>query len=146
MHVDFYHLTASPLERVLPAIAEKVLGAGNRLLIVADEPLLATLDRLLWTYAADSFLPHGLAAGAGAGAEAQPILLSTDAAATNGATNVALADGRWRPEALQFERAFYFFDSAHIDEARGAWRSLKGAEGVEPRYWKQVDGRWVQGP
>jgi DNA polymerase-3 subunit chi len=143
MHVDFYHLTASPLERVLPTIAEKVLAQGNRLLIVAEEPLLTALDRLLWTYAPDSFLPHGQADGA---AEAQPILLSAAPAATNAATNIALADGRWRPEALRFERAFYFFDSAHLDEARGAWRSLKGADGVEPRYWKQVDGRWVQGP
>ena len=47
MHVDFYHLTASPLERVLPTIAEKVLAAGNRLLIVAEEPLLAALDRFI---------------------------------------------------------------------------------------------------
>ena len=144
MHVDFYHLTASPLERVLPNIAEKVLGAGNRLLIVAEEPLLAALDRLLWTYAPDSFLPHGQAGAAAA--EAQPILLSDAPAAANAATNIALADGRWRPEALAFERAFYFFDAAHLDEARGAWRSLKGAEGVEPRYWKQIEGRWVQGP
>jgi DNA polymerase-3 subunit chi len=144
MHVDFYHLTASPLERVLPKVAENVLAAGNRLLIVAEEPLLATLDRLLWTYAPDSFLPHGPAGAAAA--EAQPILLSTEPAAANAATNIALADGRWRPEALQFERAFYFFDSAHLDEARGAWRSLKGVDGVEPRYWKQVEGRWVQGP
>ena len=143
MHVDFYHLTASPLERVLPTIAEKVLARGNRLLIVAEEPLLAALDRLLWTYAADSFLPHGADA---ATAEAQPILLSAEPAAANAATHIALADGRWRPEALQFERVFYFFDSAHLDEARGAWRSLKGVQGVEPRYWKQVDGRWVQGP
>jgi DNA polymerase-3 subunit chi len=34
MQVDFYHLTRQPLDRVLPQIAEKVLAAGNRLLIV----------------------------------------------------------------------------------------------------------------
>jgi DNA polymerase-3 subunit chi len=99
---------------------------------------------LLWTYAPDSFLPHGQAGGAAA--EAQTVLLSAEPVAANRATNIALADGRWREEALRFERAFYFFDAAHLDDARSAWRSLKGAEGVEPRYWKQVDGRWVQGP
>lgn len=146
MLVDFYHLAASPLEKVLPAICEKVVAGGGRLLVVADEPMLAGLDRLLWTYAADSFLPHGRAGAEGA--EAQPILLSAEPAApANGAANVALADGRWRAEALGFERAFYFFDAGHLDDARAAWRSLKGAEGVEPRYWKQSEaGRWVQGP
>jgi DNA polymerase-3 subunit chi len=60
MQVDFYHLTRSPLERALPQIAEKVLASGGRLLIVADEALMrAKLDQLLWTYAAESFLPHG---------------------------------------------------------------------------------------
>jgi DNA polymerase-3 subunit chi len=139
--VDFYHLSASPLERVLPTICEKVLAGGGKLLVVAEEGQLGRLDEQLWTYARDSFLPHGREGG-----ETQPILLSQTPDAANGAANIALADGLWREEALGFERAFYFFDAAQIDTARGAWRTLKGREGVESRYWKQVDGRWVQGP
>jgi DNA polymerase-3 subunit chi len=139
--VDFYHLTATPLERVLPSICEKVLAQGGKLLVVAEAGLLARLDEQLWTYSKDSFLPHGREAG-----ERQPILLSDTPDPANGATNVALADGAWREEALGFERAFYFFDASHLDSARGAWRALKGREGVESRYWKQVDGKWVQGP
>ncbi|MFN3943982.1 MAG: DNA polymerase III subunit chi [Allosphingosinicella sp.] len=141
MQVDFYHLTASPMEKVLPSICEKVLAGGGRLLVVAREPLLSRLDDQLWTSAPDSFLPHGRDRP-----ERQPVLLSETAQAANGAAFVALADGEWREEALGFERAFYFFDTASLDAARAAWRGLKGRAGVEPRYWKQVDGRWVQGP
>ena len=140
MIVDFYHLSASPLERVLPSIAEKVLAGEGRLLVVADEGLLGSLDEQLWTYAADSFLPHGTTG------ENQPVLLSAEPVAANGARNIALADGVWREEALGFDRAFYFFGSDSLDSARGAWRALRGRDGVESRYWKQVDGRWVQGP
>jgi DNA polymerase III subunit chi len=140
--VDFYHLGASPLERVLPSICEKVLAQGGRLLVVAEEEMLPRLDEQLWAYARDSFLPHGTAP-----LEAQPILLSAEPAAANGAANVALADGRWREEALGFERCFYFFDAGRLDEARSVWRSLKGKPEVEPRYWKQDEnGKWVQGP
>jgi DNA polymerase-3 subunit chi len=138
--VDFYHLTASPLERVLPAICEKVLAGGGRLLVVADEGMLAALDGQLWTYSPESFLPHGRSG------EDQPVLLSPEPVAGNGAANIALADGVWREEALGFERAFYFFGSESLDGARGAWRALRGRDGVESRYWKQVDGKWVQGP
>ena len=142
MIVDFYHLSASPLERVLPSICEKVLASGERLLVVAEEGLLRRLDEQLWTYAGDSFLPHGRERP-----EAQPVLLATEPEAANGATHVALADGTWREQALGFARAFYFFDSAHLDEARTVWRSLKGRAEVEPRYWKQDErGKWVQGP
>lgn len=145
MLVDFYHLAQSPLERVLPRICEKVLGDGERLLIVAEESLLGELDSQLWSYARDAFLPHGRSDKPGA--ELQPVLLSSEVAAANGAANVALADGDWREEALGFSRAFYLFDSSHLDTARGAWRALKDREGVERRYWKQDErGKWVQGP
>jgi DNA polymerase-3 subunit chi len=109
---------------------------------VADPDQLARLDELLWSYARDSFLPHGREQ-----AESQLVLLSADPEATNGATNIALADGRWRDEALAFARAFYFFDDAAREPAREAWRALKAKAEVEARYWKQDErGKWVQGP
>lgn len=142
MQVDFYHLARSPLERVLPSICEKVLAAGERLLVVAEPALLERLDEQLWTHAPDSFLPHGREGG-----ESQPILLSPEPRAANGAANIALADGEWRDEALGFARAFYFFDDARLDAARAVWRSLKDRADVEPRYWSQDEsGKWVQGP
>lgn len=141
MIVNFYHMTALPLERVLPSICQSLLAGGERVLVVADEPLLARLDEQLWTYAPDSFLPHGREG------EGQPILLSAEVIPANGAANVALADGRWRDEALRFDRTFYFFDTSHLDAARGSWRALKDRKGVERRYWKQDGrGKWVQGP
>lgn len=145
MLVDFYHLTSLPLERVLPQIAEKVLAAGEKLLIVADEAQLPQLDTQLWSYSRDAFLPHGRSDGPVP--EAQPILLSTSVKPLNGATNIALADGQWRDEALDFARIFYFFDGNRVADARSSWRALKLNADVECRYWKQDErGKWVQGP
>ena len=144
MIVDFYQLSATPLERVLPRICERLLETGERLLIVAAPEQLDRLDQLLWTYKADSFLPH--AKGSAASPECQPILLAADPSAPNGAHNVALADGKWRDEALQFDRTFYFFDTGGVEEARQVWRQLAGKEGLERRYWRQENGKWVQGP
>ncbi|WP_267432668.1 DNA polymerase III subunit chi [Sphingomonas sp. GM_Shp_1] len=144
MQVDFYHLTIAPLDRLLPVIAERVMAGGNRLLIVSgDADQRAALDRQLWMIPPDGFLPH---AQAGEGDDAaQPVLIAPDTKATNGARHVALADGVWRDEALDFDRAFHFFDGDRIGEARTAWRTLADREGVERRYWKQNDqGRWEQ--
>lgn len=141
MRIDFYHLSAAPIERVLPQICEKVLGQGERLVVVAGREQLDRLDRDLWTWDATSFLPHGSERP-----ERQPILLSEEPVPANGAANVALADGVWREEALRFDRIFYFFDSATIEGARAAWRALQGREGAELRYWKQDGGKWVEGP
>jgi DNA polymerase-3 subunit chi len=145
MLVDFYHLVSSPLERVLPPICEKVLAGGGRMLVVADQPLLGQIDSQLWGYARDAFLPHGRSDGPGP--ETQPILLASEPIASNGARTIALADGEWRDEALQFDRAFYFFDAGHLQQARASWRALGEKEGVERRYWKQDEqGKWTQGP
>jgi DNA polymerase-3 subunit chi len=147
MQVDFYHLATTPIERVLPRIAERLLGDGGRLLVVAgEEALAARLDLELWRYAADAFLPHGRSGGEGDAD--QPVLISPEATPpANGARNIALADGVWRDEALGFDRSFYLFDDATIAGARGAWRALGEREDVVRRFWKQdEEGRWREGP
>jgi DNA polymerase-3 subunit chi len=142
MQVDFYHLTQVPLERALPQIAEKVLAAGGRLVIIAgDAAQRAKLDQLLWSYAAETFLPHGQAGGEDDAR--QPVLIAASPEAANGARNIALVDGVWREEALGFDRAFHFFDEERIAEARAAWKDLAEREGVTRNYWKQNEnGRW----
>jgi len=142
MQVDFYHLTQVPLERALPQITDKVLATGGRLVIVAgDAAQRARIDQLLWTYAPESFLPHGQAGGEDD--TRQPVLIAAAPEAANGARHIALVDGVWRDEALGFDRAFHFFDEDAIAAARVAWKGLADREGVERNYWKQNEsGRW----
>jgi DNA polymerase III subunit chi len=145
VQVDFYQLTRDPAEKILPAIAQRVLDGGGRLLIVSED--VAQLDIIsaaLWNSKADTFLANAKAGEADDAA--QPILLSNAAEAGNGATFVAIVDGEWRDEAVGFDRTFYLFPPSHTDNARAAWRSLGDTEGVERRYWKQDGARWIQGP
>ncbi len=115
----------------------------GRLLIISDDAgQLDAISGVLWTARPDSFLAH---AKSGEGDDAlQPILLSQDTDAPNGAKFVALADGNWRAVTEDFERIFYLFPPEQTDNARSAWRTL--GDGVERRYWKQDGGKWVQGP
>jgi DNA polymerase-3 subunit chi len=145
MQVDFYQLTRDPAEAVLPAIARKVLEDGGRLLVVSDDPAqLERISRGLWEAGAETYLAHDRAEAPMP--QVQPILLSATCTAANGARMIALVDGQWRGEALDFDRAFYFFDDASIDGARTSWRTLSKADGVTPRFWKQDGGKWRQGP
>lgn len=145
MQVDFYQLSRDPVDKVLPAIAARLLGAGQRLLVVAGDG--ARLDKIsagLWGGPPESFLAHGRA---GEGNDAvQPVLLADNCLAANGARHIALVDGIWRDEALEYERAFYFFDGETIEGARESWRVLSKREDVTPRFWRQEGRKWVQGP
>ena len=143
MKVDFYQLADTPAEQVIASIADKVLSGDGRLLIIAEDGgYLARLDRMLWDQGAASFIPHGLAGGTDDAR--QPVLLSTSPDAPNQARNLLIADGLWRDSALAYDRSFYLFDTNSLEGARLAWKLLSGREGVERRYWAQVDGRWKQ--
>jgi DNA polymerase III subunit chi len=143
VRVDFYQLGEVPLEQVIASLAQKLLDSGERLLIIAaEEPFLARLDRVLWDLGRTSFLPHGIA---GEGDDSrQPILLSTSPDPANGARNLLIADGEWRDSALAFHRAFYLFDANTLDGARAAWRSLAGRDGAERHFWKREQGKWAE--
>lgn len=145
MQVDFYQLTRDPAEQVIPAIAQRILGDGGRLLVVSGDPAqLGALSAALWNTQPESFLAHDKA---GEGDDAiQPVLLSAEVVAANGARMIALADGEWRDTALDFDRAFYLFPPDKTDMARAAWLALAKQPDVERRYWKQDGGKWRQGP
>jgi len=143
VRVDFYQLGSATLESVIAAIAGRLIGEQQRLLVVAgDEALLARLDRQLWDQGQASFLAHGLAGGSDD--SRQSILLSTAVDAPNLARNLLIADGEWRDAALGFERAFFLFDAETLEAARLAWKLLAGREGVERHYWANESGKWVE--
>jgi DNA polymerase III subunit chi len=56
--IDFYFNAADPLQ-VACRLAAKALAAGERLVVYAPEPELASrVDRLMWTWPATGFVPH----------------------------------------------------------------------------------------
>lgn len=145
MRVDFYQLSRDPAPATAAVLAGKVMGAGERLLVIAnDADLLKATSKALWEASDDSFLANAMAGGAHDAR--QPVLLSHDVAAANGATMLLIADGQWRDPGNSFKRVMFLFDQETIDGARSTWRTLGDAEGTERHFWKQDGGRWVEGP
>ncbi len=144
--IAFYHLTRSTLEQALPRLLEKVLESGRRAVVRCPGPeRLEALDRALWTYAPDSFLPHGSAADGFA--EEQPVWLTTGTDRPNGAEVLVLVEDAPEEGLEAFERVLVPFDGgdpAAVERARGRWRAWREA-GHRLVYWQQdADGRWVE--
>ena len=140
----FYHLERSTLDQVLPGLLEKTLQRGWRALVRgAVAHRLDDIDEHLWTYRADSFLPHGLASEAHA--DRQPILLSESGENLNGAQALFIVDESELGATEGYERCFIIFDGRNeqaLQQARERWRTLKAAK-ANLAYWKQTDeGRW----
>ncbi len=143
MTLGFYLCGTQPVERVLPLIARAATNGGQRLLVVAgDAGLRDTLDQALWQAFPAEFLAHGQAGGAHDAR--QPILLSEDCKAANGARLLALADGQWRDEAEGFERVFLFFDDEGRAAARSTWKQFDNRDDVEREFHELENGKWVK--
>ncbi len=145
--VLFYHLTQSPVEATLPSLLEKSLDRGWKVCVRgADADRMEALDRHLWTYREDSFLPHGLEDGDNN--ELQPVVLTTKSGNHNDASVLMLIDGVWEsPDVMKsYVRVCAFFDGNDPDtvtESRDQWKKLKEA-GMSVKYWAQEDGTWKQ--
>ncbi len=141
----FYHLQNQPLERVLPVLLEKSVERGWKVAVEAASPeRVEALDALLWTYADESFLPHGT--DREADAALQPVLLTSGPDRVNGATVRFLVDGAALPaDMAAYERIVLMFDGNDpdaLDQARLSWKAAKSA-GHACTYWQQDEnGRW----
>lgn len=141
----FYHLTRQPLEAVLPTLLRKSLERGWRALVRATTPeRVSALDDHLWTFAEDSFLPHGT--DREPDPETQPVVIGSGEGNTNAAHALFLVEGAAIPaDAQSYERIMLLFDGGDEEAlvaARVQWKQVSAA-GHAVSYWQQDQaGRW----
>jgi DNA polymerase III subunit chi len=141
----FYQLKGQRLEQVLPALLQKSLERGWRVVIQAtSEERIEALDAHLWTWRDDAFLPHGT--WREPDAAEQPVLLVPDGENPNRAAVRFLVEGAELPaDAAAYQRLVLLFDGDDPDAlaaARERWVKVKN-DGFEVTYWQaDENGRW----
>jgi len=143
----FYHLTREPLERTLPVLLGKALGAGWRCSVVGGTSARrSALDQALWLGDDTAFLPHGLEGGAHDAD--QPVLMCAQVNEANAPDCVMMIDGaEISPELVKSKsRVCILFDGTDedaVNTARGQWKALTDA-GCAAQYWSEETGSWVK--
>ena len=157
----FYHLEHKPLEVVLPELLEKCFERDWKVYIQCQNKASAQkIDKQLWTYKADSFLPHGLDDAPQAQrknfdkqeyAELQPILIGAEAHNPNSSSVRFLLEGSdvETDDIAQYQRLIVMFDGADeqsVNIARTQWKKFKALPAdilSAITYWQQgASGRW----
>ncbi len=138
----FYHIEQGSIDAAIAPLIEKCLERKWRVVVVGHEETVDRLDRSLWTWKDESFLPHGRARSDAAN---QPVLLSTEAVAPNGAKVALLLDGS-DADTEQFERVMVVFDGEDETARAKARQQFKSAldAGGNARYFQQDRGGWAE--
>jgi DNA polymerase III subunit chi len=141
----FYHMQGQTLEQVLPALLQKSLERGWRVVVQASsDERVDMLDAHLWTWRDDTFLPHGT--WRDSEAAEQPILLTVNGENPNRAGVRFLVEGAGMPgDAAAYQRVVLVFDGQDpeaVETARACWTEAKAA-GFEVAYWQADEkGSW----
>lgn len=138
----FYHVEHGSLDAAIAPLIEKCLERRWRVVVVGREETVDRLDRALWTWKDQSFIPHGRIRSDAAN---QPVLLSTEAVPANGAKVAVLLDGS-DAEADQFERLMVVFDGGDEVVRAKARQQYKAAldAGSPARYFQQDRSGWAE--
>ena len=141
--IGFYHLLRTGPDQALPTLLGRTLKAGQRAAVRCGSPeRVAALDTALWLTPDPDWLPHGTPASGNA--DLQPIWITTEDEAPNGARFLFLIDGTDTARLSDYDRVFDLFDGnddAAVEAARRRWKSAKSA-GHALTYWQQTGRGW----
>lgn len=142
--IRFYHLQNMPLERALPGILMQAHKQGMRAVVkFSNEDTLQHMDDHLWSFQAESFLPHGSEHNA----EMQPIWLTLKDENPNDARLLIMTEDCDSEQKDDFDLCCHIFDGmndASLAAARTKWKNLKDS-GYALKYFQQTDrGGWEE--
>lgn len=142
--ISLYHLTATPLEKTLPKLIERVVDAGKRAVVLAaSTDRVEELNQVLWTYSSNTFLPHGTKKDGFP--EEQEIWLTSEWENPNHASILVLTDGMESKDLESFERCLDIFDGADEKAVEKAQSRIEKyvQKGHTLTYWYQTPaGKW----
>jgi DNA polymerase-3 subunit chi len=128
--VEFHHGMDDKLAYAC-RLLRKAYRAGAKVVVTGDEASLRTLDKQLWTFDEQEFVPHVLALGSQSlpsRVHHTPIWLSADPVSAPGTRAILVNVGQDMPAGMaQFERLFDIVSGAPDDRQRGRqrWKSYQ---------------------
>ena len=147
LHIGFYKVDEASVSDAVLTLVQKARGTGKKMLIYCPSPAASTIDDVLWSHDAGSWLPHGL--DNADGAELAAVWVCSDMASNPIAADyVMLLHGAVPENWKGFARAFVVFDGksdAQLQQTRAQWLQWKTRPQTELAYFAQTaGGGWEQ--
>ncbi|MDR1982311.1 MAG: DNA polymerase III subunit chi [Holosporaceae bacterium] len=141
MEISFYQTAEGTLISSIIRLLEKIYTSGQRCIFFSPlEERVKIIDKTLWTFSTDSFIPHGdRSLGF---PEKQPIYFTSQPENPNNAQILMLVDTFEYKGHADFEKIIFIFENKQQEEnALALYNDLKkNKENVN--YWKRSPQGW----
>jgi DNA polymerase-3 subunit chi len=141
MEISFYQTLEGTLIHTTVRLLEKIHASGQRCIFFSPmEERIKIVDKTLWTFSTDSFVPHGdKSLGF---SEQQPIYFTSQFENPNDAKILMLVDTFEYADHGNFEKIILIFEDKQQEEnALALYNDLKKNE-ENVNYWKQSPRGW----
>jgi len=141
--INFYKLTRSSFEKLVPRLLEKILNEGSSVaFLFKEKERLKYFDEFLWVYSADSFLPHST--DNAFNNKLQPLLLALDEKNLNNPDVFITIEGFY-PDCLnKYKKIIDIFDGKNKETFNDALVRVENIKnkGYKVNCWKQENTGW----
>lgn len=133
--IEFIKLKRPEKARLLCELAEESYLQGQRVLVlVQDDNQGMTLDRFMWTWKKDAFVPHVYCTGS-VDCHDEPVVISTTEENPNGARVLLMGKACDYEFVRHFQQVIDFaevYDEAKLEESRERFKNYR-SHGLNPR-------------
>jgi len=142
MELNFYHVATGNLVPSVVKLLAKVYDTGKKSIFFSPiEDRVKYVDKTLWTFSTNAFIPHGDKAFGFA--EQQSVYMTSEIENPNQATVLVITDsfdyGSWNQN---FEKVIFVFeDDSSAKTAQEMLADLKNRN-ENVNYWKQSQKGW----
>lgn len=142
MELNFYHVMSGNLVPSVVRLLEKVYNTGKRSIFFSPlEDRVKIIDKTLWTFSKNAFVPHGDKKFGFA--DQQAIYMASEVENPNHATVLVITDSLdykgWKQD---FEKIIFVFeDDAYAKTAQKILMDLKNQQ-KNVNYWRQSQKGW----
>lgn len=137
--INFYQVSEDVVKSIAPLMIKMLKDDKKAFIYTKSHDRISELDRILWSYGRNSFIPHVTSFEKDFDFKRQPIVISNEENNINDAQYLVFLDEPSADFIAKFSRVFYFFLESDVAIARKAIKNIKPTN-----LYKKLSDKWIR--
>ena len=137
--INFYQVSDEIVKAIAPLMIKMLKDDKKAFIYTQSHDRISELDRVLWSYGRNTFIPHVTIFEKDFDFKRQPIVISNEEDNINEADYLVFLDEPSAEFIAEFSRVFYFFLESDVAIARKAIKRIKPTN-----LYKKLSDKWIR--